>query len=146
MEIDIDDTGAGLVIRYKGRLLTELDHTGAAMPAEYERDVVRGRVAANLVHILAGAMGQADRIDRIGDHNFKTDRDRQAAYLRGLRDGFARRTVDHSFPGVPSLTPEHSPTYGYGYENGEAIRRCLDTIQRADLSVSPARQAGDEAA
>lgn len=145
MELDIDDSGTGLVIRYKGRLLTEITHTGPTKDAEYERDVVRGRVAASLAGILASAMTQADRIDRIGDHNFKTDRDRQAAYLRGLRDGFARRVVDNPLPGVPPLTPEHSPTYGYGYENGEAIRRCLDMIERGDLAVSRARP-DDEAA
>ena len=129
MEIDIKETGTGLVIRYAGKLVTELTPCGPVTTEDYEADVVRGRVAANLIGMVRSIMADASKAHRRPDHALPTEEKRQAAYLRGMIAGYEGQTAPHPIKGVPPILPESTLTFAHGYEAGETLRRFVKLIE-----------------
>ncbi len=56
---------------------------------------------------------------------------RRCAFARGLEDGLVGHTLPHPLPGVPPLQPETGASYAWGYEHGDALRRCLALVAAA---------------
>jgi hypothetical protein len=135
MELDIKDGPSGLVIRYNGKLVTEGSVGELVKSEEYETEVVRGRVARSLLGILKSEMERASTLGTRPDHAHQTEDKKQAAYFRGMVDGYGLKLDDHPGAGVPPMTLESSRTYSEGYEFGEAIRRCIDLLEARTLKV-----------
>src|ERR671921_156930 len=108
MELDIKDGHSGLVIRYNGKLLTEGVVGELVKSEEYETEVVRGRVAHSLLGILKFEMGRASTLGTRPDRAHETEERKQAAFFRGMVDGYRLRLDDHPGIGVPPITPESS--------------------------------------
>lgn len=139
MELDIKDTNSGLVIRHNGRLLTEYGVGSFTKDEEYENDVVVGRVARSFIQAVGTLFERASRLNDAHDHAHPTEEKRQAAFFRGMRDGFQLQSIPHPYEGVPPINPEHSITYGNAYECAAHIQRCFLIMQEDRKKVARTR-------
>ena len=88
-------------------------------------EVYQARCLRVLVTLLQDLVTAADAVDQSADPVHLTPVSRQAAFLRGLRDGLAGRTVPHVLTGVPPMPPEQALVYDRGYYEGIGLRGVL---------------------
>jgi hypothetical protein len=93
-----------------------------------QAEVSQARCLQTLARWLARLPALLEAIVTKPDHAHKTLEQRQAAALRGLRDGLQGTT--RPYPGVqdltmPALPPEGSETYRRAWKIGDGYRRAL---------------------
>ena len=59
------------------------------------------------------------------DHTATAPAVKMQLHLQGFRDGLKEAMIPHPSPGVPPIFPQGTPSYRRGYEQGEALARCL---------------------
>lgn len=97
-------------------------------------EVTAARCLQTLARWLRRFPSLVNTLEKRHDHACPKPEQRQAAFLRGLCDGMAGRTVPHStHPLIPGLPPEHSTSYGLGYSEGQGWRRALAGIAVTEL-------------
>lgn len=122
----ISDGGGSVLIKIDGRLACEVATGEVSTRGDLIAEIRAARKLKNVPRILAGAMHDLGRIADMPDHVHTTPPKKRDACLRGLVDGFTRRTVPHPFgAGVPPINPDSTLSYGRGYEIGEALARCV---------------------
>ena len=132
MDIHLTDTHGGHV-----RLFVEDVLAGELSVGQFDgRDTLEARsTAANCLRALAALLpnlgNAAQKAADCPDHVYTTPERRQAAYLRGLSDGLARRVRPHPLPGVPPVPPEASRVYDLGYGAGSSLADVMLAYQHA---------------
>jgi hypothetical protein len=98
-----------------------------------DRDALLAQVRAargltQLARWIASLADVVASLETVVDHVNPKLEQRQAAFLRGLREGLSGVTVPYpqaSAGQMPGLPPEHSASYRRGYAEGEGWRRAL---------------------
>ncbi len=127
---DAADRGA-VRLHVNGALVAELAagvvHGAAALQAEVQ--AARGLQA--LAQVVQQWQTQLAQVRDRPDPAARQPVARQWAFARGLEEGLVGHTLPHPRPGVPPLQPETGASYAWGYEHGEALRRCLALVAAA---------------
>jgi hypothetical protein len=112
MKINIEPCREEVQLFINGELKLELTGELLTGPKDLLKEVTQARMLQALPKILrmlpkALARQGAD----------------SSAVIRGFCDGLSLARVDHPMPGVPSIRPDHSPSYSEGYSIGEAVAK-----------------------